>query len=126
MSVRSGQFGTVAIGSSELVEVLNWKFSRKVTVHQSNTNTDGGYKKATAGPKSGTVQFSGEVDMDDMPDDHFEEGDSIVFKGYVNATQYYLIPCVVESLDIEVDIDDGKPVSWSCSATTNGQWQFVG
>lgn len=118
----SGQFGTVEIGASDLVECTGWKFSRKANVHQYASNTSAGYKRAVAGTKSGSGTISGKYSSADPIDDHFEEGDEVTLKLYTTASAYYSVPAVIESIDFEVDMDEGDIVSWEAAFTADGAW----
>jgi hypothetical protein len=122
MGAASGQYGTVHIGSSELLEVQSWKFSRKAAVHQYASNTTGGHKKTVTGVKSGSGSISGAYDPDDPVDDHIEEGDSVTAKLYTTATKYYTVPMVIENLDLEVDLDEGDIIGWEASFVADGAW----
>jgi len=118
----SGQYGTLKIGSSEILEVYKWSFSRKAAVHTRSTNADSGYKCAVAGTKSGSGSIAGNYDPADPVDDHFEEGDSITALLYTTAAKYFSVPMMIESLDYEVDIDEGAIVGWEAAFQTNGAW----
>lgn len=118
----SGQRGTVQIGSSDLVETKGWKFSRKANVHTYASNTSAGYKRAVAGTKSGSGTISGAYDATDPIDDHFEEGDEVTLKLYTTASAYYSVPAVIESIDFEVDMDEGDIVSWEAAFVADGAW----
>lgn len=122
MSVISGINGTLHVGASELLEVQEWKLTRKVAGQQYASNNTNGFKKAVAGVKSGTVEFKGIYDPSIPPDDFFDVGDLVTVKGYVDATNFYTIPMLVEELDLTVDFDEGKIVEWSAKGPTNGAW----
>jgi len=122
MAVASGKYGNFKIGSTTVVECMNWKLGRKAAVHQYASNSTNGFKAAVAGVRSGTLSFEGKIDHASPIENFVYEGQSITFRGYIDGTNYYTIPCVVESLDVEVDFDEGDINKWSVSAVTNGAW----
>jgi len=119
MAVGSGQYGTFHVGASELLEVNNWKLTRKAAIHEYATNNTEGYKKTVAGTKSGSGSVSG---IYDGQCSDLTPGDDVAVKLYYSAAGSFDIDVTVESFDVEVDIDDGAPVSWECSFITDGDW----
>jgi len=122
MAAVSGQYGTVHIGSSELLEVNFWSMSRKTNVHQYATNNTSGHKKTVAGTKSGSGTIRGVYDPDDPPDDHFVDGDDVTLKLYTTAAKYIEADSTIENLDYEVEIDEGEVVGWEAGFVTDGAW----
>lgn len=118
----SGQYGTVHVGSSEVIEVTGWTFSRKANVHQYASNTSNGYKRAVAGTKSGSGNVSGRYDPTNPPEDSFGEGDEVTLKLYTTATKFFQVPSVIENVDYECDMDEGEIVSWEASFVADGEW----
>jgi hypothetical protein len=118
MAVGSGNFGTVHGGAGEILEVLSWKLTKKAAVHQYCTNTCNGYKKTVAGTKSGSGTITGLLDGALG----LTEGVDVTLQLYYSASGYYTVPATTESVEIDVDIDEGKPVSWSASFVTDGEW----
>lgn len=122
MSVISGNYGQVLVNSSELIEVTNWKFSKKANLHAWCSSSCNGYSRITAGTKSGSGSLSGLYDVDDPIDSHLDIGDDATALLYYSDSAYFSVPLTVESIDIEVDINDGAPVSFELAFQTDGEW----
>lgn len=122
MAVVSGQFGTIHIGASELLEVSGWTLNKRAAIHQYSTNTTNGYKKTVAGIKSGSGRLTGYLDSADLADQYIEVGIGATAKLYIDASQFYTVPLMIESFDVTVDIEDGEPLSFESGFVTNGAW----
>jgi hypothetical protein len=122
MATVSGQYGSIKIGSSNLVECMNWTFDRKAAEHAYASCNTGGYKKRIAGTKDGTGTIRGLQDSADPIENYIIEGSSVTLRLYWTAAKYYSVPAIVNSLKTEVDIDDGAPVPWDADFGANGAW----
>jgi hypothetical protein len=122
MSAVSGQYGTVQIGSSEIVECTGWSLNKKASVHTYASCSTGGFKAAVAGTKSCDGSVSGMWDPADQIDDHLEVGSGVSLKLYTTASLFSTVPAVIETLAVEVDLDDGEIVNWEAGFQGNGAW----
>lgn len=122
MATVSGKYGKVMIGSSTVVEVMKWSFSRSVPDNPHGTSATNGYKKRTAGTKDGTGSMNGMQDPADAVETYFEEGSDVTLKLYYTSSKFYQVPAMITKLDIEDDIDDGAPVPWSADFGIQGAW----
>jgi hypothetical protein len=122
----SGQYGTLNIGASELIEVYFWSLSRKAAVHSRATNQTGGYKATAAGTKSGSGTIRGNLDPAVDVRDTMDVGDTVTAQFFISATQYIETDITIESLDVETDIDEGDIVGWEASFQTDGAWTSDG
>lgn len=110
------------MGSSELLEIWGWKLTREAALHRRATNATGGYKRTVAGTKSGSGTIEGDYDPAAPVEDHIREGDSVTLKLYTTATKFYLVPALIENIELTVDLDEGEIVAWTASFMTNGAW----
>lgn len=122
MSAASGQYGTVHVGSSEILEVSEWTFQKKANVHEYATNATAGHKKTVSGTKSGSGSLKGVLDPGDRITDHINEGDTVTLKLYDTAAAFYTVPATIENIDTSADIEEGSPVPWSASFKADGAW----
>jgi hypothetical protein len=125
MTVESGKLGKIMIGASSLREIKNWKFDRSGNVKAYTTSSTSGYQKTVPGQFSGTVSFEMVVDPADPPESEINEGDSLTLLLYRNATKYYSVPIIIDSMSDDVNIEEGEPPTVSVEATTNGAWTDV-
>lgn len=119
----SGSSGTIKIGGADISEIRNWSFTTSAANPQFATNASGGFKKSVAGVKSGRGTFQYVLDTEDPITDHFDEGDEVTLLLHLDATHAYSVPARIESIGIEVDIDDtGQPVGGPVEFTSSGAW----
>ncbi len=116
----TGTLGNVKISSTIVAEITKWTFNKKVEMHTYASNATAGYKAAGAGPKSGTISLSGKFNS--SAETQIDIGTAVTLLLFIDATRDYSVPCVIESLSINTDIDGGDWVSFEASASTNGAW----
>lgn len=122
MSAVSGQFGTIHIGGSELVECVGWTFERSVAEHAYASCSTDGSKKRVAGTKDANGTFQSKYDPDDPLEDHLDEGDAVTLLLYVTATKRYTVPAIILSISMEVDLDEGSIIGYDVSWGLNGAY----
>jgi hypothetical protein len=122
MATASGQYGKVAIASSNIVEVMKWTLELSVPDHPHGTSATSGYKKRTAGTKDGTGSIEGLQDPADPVTTYIEPGDSVTLLLYESAAKFWTVPALITKLAMDVDIDDGAPVSWNSDFGIHGAW----
>lgn len=125
MATVSGQYGAIKIGTSNIVECMNWTFERRAAEHAYASCATGGYKKRIAGTKDGSGTLKGLQDSTDPIENYFIEGNSLTVRLYWTASKYYGVPAVINVLRTETDIDDGAPVPWEADFGVNGAWTLV-
>ncbi len=127
MAAYSGQNGKVLTGSTAIAEVTGWKFDPKCNIDKWASSTTPGSKKGVAGVKDGGGSFDFKVD--DTTEQYLlaspiKEGESHTLKLYLNATDFFLVPCFIESCSWGADMNDGPAVVGSATFTTNGAWTY--
>jgi hypothetical protein len=126
----SGQDGDVVISGQALYELKKWSASFKSANQAYGSNATAGYKKRVAGIKDcsgscdgvwdpgnpiyGTGGVAGQV----------REGMAPQVYLYIDAAQYWNVPCMVDDFKIDVDLDNGDIVGWAFNFSGNGQWTF--
>ena len=122
MATVSGQYGAIKIGTSNIVECMNWTFERRVAEHSYASCATNGYKKRIAGTKDGSGTLKGLQDSADVIENYFIEGSQLTIRLYWTAAKYYSCPVQINVLRTEADIDDGSPVPWEADFGANGGW----
>lgn len=122
MAAVSGQYGKIVIGSSNVVECMGWSFKRAPSIKPYASCATSGYKKRVVGTREGSGNLKGMQDPSDPIENFFVDGSSVTLKLYYTAAKFYSVPAIIESLDIDVDIDDGSPVPWAADFGTDGGW----
>lgn len=122
MAVASGQNGKIQIGSSTLIECTGWTFNMEVNTFRYATCQSSGSKKTIAGTKQGNGTLTGLYDPDDIVENLVGPGDSVTLKLYLDADDFYSVPAIIKSVNVEVDIDNGDALKWTVEFETNGAW----
>jgi len=111
MAGISGKDGKVEIGGLQVAEITKWSFNTTSNNASWASSDTAGYKTRVVGSKDGSGSMEGKLDPDvGIP---LEVGDEPVLTLRLDDTHYYTVYAVVDSFDLEVDIDDGDVVGWS-------------
>src|SRR5437868_3112917 len=120
----SGKNGKVRIGSSDILDCKNWKFSEKSNNSQFGSSSSAGHKKSVAGTKSGSVTFQVAIAAGDLLWDRFRPGDAVTLLLYYDATHSFSVPVRIDDMEISVDVNEGSEVTVDVTASTNGAWTY--
>lgn len=118
----SGKDGDVKIGTTSICEIRKWSFNPKSNNPSYASNKTAGYKRRVAGVKDGSGSMEGAWDPATPAVAVIDVGTDVTLKLYINATQFYSVPAVIDSFKVDVDVDGGEIISWSSDFATNGAW----
>jgi len=106
----SGVGGTVKTGGTpaDLFHVRNWNATINSKTSQFATNSSGGWDITVAGAKNWEGAF--EMVVDDTETPGVEEGDLIDIQLHGDASNYFSGEARVESVDYDVDINEGTEI----------------
>ena len=131
MATISGKDGKILVGTSDYAELRNWNFTPSSNNPQFGSSSSAGHKKSVAGVKSGTVSFAQVLETVDAIYESVKPGDAVVLLLYeikdntaVSPDRFWSVPARIESLAVDVDVDDGGEVTVGVEATTNGAWTY--
>jgi len=122
MTVISGQGGSVASDDVLVAEVTRWTFSRRSNNPQHHGSGDGGFATSVPGVRRGSGTIEGKVDDDNWVLDQLEEGSEVSLTLNRFGTTGWVFPAIIDSIDFDVDIDDGAPTSFAASFSTQGDY----
>lgn len=121
----SGNEGKFKKGSSEL-EITHWTFSGVSDLHSYVSSKTGPRRRTIPGNELGTGTIEGKRMTDAPIEANFVNGD------VVDATMLFgdsaggiHASVVIGNLDFDVNPDSGELESFSCSFTTDGDWEFI-
>lgn len=119
----SGKAGTVLVGASAVTEVTKWTFEPSAIVHKYASNNTSGHKKAVAGVRDGKGTIETKVDSDVL----WTAGASVtlILQG-PTGSDTITVPAVIASSPINVDIDNGEPITATYSFEADGSWTGAG
>lgn len=124
----SGKSGTIKKGAppAALVHIKNWKITESVQTDRFADNSSSGWARSVPGRKEWEGSFEGVVnDGEAIP---VKRGDSVDAQFHLDSSdgQYKSGKIVVSSVEIEVDIDTGKTISYTASFEGDGQLTDTG
>lgn len=126
MAAMSGTLAKVMIGASTLVECTGWTYTRSAILHAYASCNTSGYKKRVKGTMDSSGTLKGMFDESNFIEDYFGVGDAVTLLLYINGTDYWSQPAMIETLEIETDVDEGALIPWSSSWSGNGAWSSSG
>jgi hypothetical protein len=120
MEPTSGCFGTVKEGGNDLDEVTYWTLNRTTATDAFGSNQSNCHKKRVAGTKDFTGSFRAKAIGGAVA---VTNGASTTIELHVDDTgyNYYSCPVIIQGIgNYEVDIDDGKAISYEVTFEANG------
>ncbi len=118
----SGDHGQVLHDATPLADITFWRFqtmARGITYASSAT---GGFRRQIVGARHGAGMFRFRVDLAAPIWSALAEGSLVTLKLHVDATRHYAVPAIVETLQIEVDVEQGQPIGGEATFATQGGW----
>jgi hypothetical protein len=124
MAVESGKNGKITIGASDLAEVRNIRMSFNANNQTYASSSTSGHQKSVKGMFGGTVSFDVVYDPADPIYDRLKPGDLVTLLNYVGASHKYTVPVRINTLDPEINIEDGSPPTVAVEGQTQGAWTY--
>ena len=124
MAVESGKNGKIVLGSSDVADVRNWRFAKSGNINSYASSSTSGHSRTVQGMKSGTLAFDVLVDPDEPIEDRLKPGDTATLLLYRNEINHFSVPCRIQSLDDEVQIEEGEPPAVAVEAIAHGAWTW--
>ena len=112
MTVYSGKGGTCSDGGDQ---ITSWSLSITSNNSSWGSTSTNGYKDRVVGVKEGSGSIEGKWNGS-AP---FTVGESTTLTlGTGSGT--FGVPCLIDGLSLDVNIDDGEVVGWSAEFSSNG------
>ena len=113
MAGFSGKNGKVLVGSTTVAEVTGWTLNPTSNNPAWGSSSVAGQKQRVAGVQdcNGSVNFK--YDTSSRQHATIKRGDLVTLNLYVNATDFFIVPAVVDAETYDVDVDEGTPVGGS-------------
>ena len=133
MAGFSGKGGYVEAGAARVAEVTKWSFKATSNNPAWASSDSDGYKKRVGGVKDGSGSIEAKVDRSSLFLADLDVGTELTLHlfpetHFNNATPpvedsiQWEVPAIVDSYDVNVDIDGGEAVSVTIEFSTNGEW----
>jgi len=119
----SGKNGYVVAGSTTLAEITGWRFTPTSNNPAWASSSTGGYKTRVAGVADGSGSFDYVYSKTNLLSaGGITVGASVTLKLYIDTDDYYQVPAIIDSISIDVDMNDGNQVSGSCDFSITAAW----
>ncbi len=114
MATESGKNGKVMIGAATVAEITGWRYTQTSNNPSWASSGTSGHKTRVAGVGDGSGSVDFKVDFaDTVVSEGITKGALVTLLLYHNATVYHSVPAIIDSINDEVDINDGEVVSGS-------------
>jgi len=123
MAAVSGKTGTVKVGANAQTQVTKWSFEPSTPVHKWASNTTSGHKTGVAGPRDAKGTIETKVDTNVI----WAAGESVtlILVG-ASSGDTITVPAIVATAPVNVDIDNGEPISATYTFEAVGAWTGAG
>ena len=120
MPVLSGKNGTLRLGGAEVLRVTFWQIEKTAANRAYAANDTGGAKRRVSGVKDCFGRL--EIKATDTAKVPLSEGDLVALALHADDSgqNYYGLSAVVDSLRVEVDISEGKPIAYGIRFSADG------
>ena len=120
--IMSGKDGTLYREGVEVVPVNNWKLSLDVSLHAYAANDTNATKRRVAGVEDSTGSFTVGVESDAGACCPVTRGEHVTLQLHIDDTgnNYYEVPVVIGSFELDCDINDGGPLIWTVNFEGDG------
>lgn len=120
MATISGKNGFINIGATKLAEITYWQLTTRSHNAAYASSATGGWKTRRDGvhDASGSARFK--LDLADPITDDLNEGDQVTLLLHLDATRFYTVPAIIDSLAWEVDINEGDVIGGVAEFSATG------
>jgi hypothetical protein len=126
MPVISGKAGTLKLAGNTVSPISNWKLTVTSNNKAYAANDTGGSKARVAGVQDCSGSF--ECKVSDTGNCPVGAGDRSTAQLYVDGSgaNYYQVPVIIDRIQVDVDINDGRIVAFAVDFSGNGPLQAFG
>ena len=121
MALKSGKDGHIEVDGAPVAAITSWRLATISSSFEYFSSATNGWKARLPGTKDSRGEIRFQLDFSDPILETLEEGALVTLRLFLDATRFYLVPCMIESLDLDpVDIDQGATISGKASFLGNG------
>ncbi|MGQ9576490.1 MAG: hypothetical protein ACUVUC_14350 [Thermoguttaceae bacterium] len=120
MPILSGKDGTVRLGQAELLEVTFWQLEKTACNRSYTANDTGGARVRVAGATDCRGRLV--VQATESAKIALAEGDLVRLTLHVDGSgeNFYELSAIVDSIRLQVDISEGRPVGYAIGFSGSG------
>lgn len=123
MSIFSGKNGQATRDGEAIANVVGWQFTTEVDGVSFASSATGGFRKRIPGARRGSGSFSFQLNRDAPISDQLDEGDETTLRLYLDGERHFVVPAMIDSIALEVDVATGKVVGGKAEFSTSGAWE---
>ncbi len=121
-----GDDGGVFIGGVEVADITRWTLLTRQRSKSYASSATGGFRRRLPGAKEGVGAVHFKLNLAQPISDPLDVGAEVTLRLYLNADLFYNVPAVIDSLELEVDVDSDDPLGGVAEFSTNGAWTAPG
>jgi hypothetical protein len=120
MPVLTGKDGTLRLGGTEVLQLVSWQIEKTAATKAYAANDTRGARGRVAGVKDCAGRL--EIKATDSRKVPLAEGDTVALALHADGSgqNYYGLSAIIDAVRVEVDISEGKPVSYLIRFSGNG------
>ena len=122
MSILTGKHGSVLANGQPLAEITLWTFKTTRRHVSYSSSATGGFRRRLPGVREGQGRFNFVVAAQQPASAGLHDGDEVTLSLCIDQQRRYVVPAVIDIVNIETDISGGGPVTGWAEFSTNGEW----
>ncbi len=122
MTLISGKDGQVLSDDAPLADITKWTFKTAARNVNYASSVTGGYRRQLPGAKEGRGHFQFLLNTADAINGQLSEGDVVVLKLHIDDVNFYTVPAIVDSIELDVNVAEGSPISGAADFSSDGAW----
>lgn len=120
MAVRSSKNGNAKWDDTDIPESRGWTLNKGSDNKPYASSDSAGVMKRVAGHKDSSGSVRAYLDAGTDVEGILVEGDSGTFKLYEDATRFWTVPAIIDSVEVTDEIEGGEIVEVTISFSGNG------
>jgi hypothetical protein len=122
MATFSGKDGKVLSGSTPLADISHWRLKTIAKNIAYASSATLGHKRRLPGVKDAGGSFTFRLNAADAITAQLDVGDLVTLKLYVDVTNFFSVPAIIDAVEVETDISTGKMVGGTVEFSADGAW----
>lgn len=124
MSLLTGDDGKVMIGAAALADITAWSLEVHARGVSYASSATGGFRKRLPGVKEGRGRIQFKLDAANPITQPLAVGSAVTLLLHLDATRFYTVPAMIDTLRMQVDIDGGDLIGGEAEYSTSGAWSL--
>ncbi len=122
MTLMVGDDGKVLLGSTPVADVTAWRFETAMTGKEFASSATNGFRRWIAGARHGRGRFSFRLDDANPAWQGLSEGTQVTLYLHLDDDHCYTIPAIIQTVQVDVSMAGGQPITGQATFATDGAW----